>query len=155
MNRRLFLQHFAVGGGLAATFGLLHPSRLRASSPIDDAFSNRSEPAVLRSLFGDLQPIADERIRLDIPGFATLGNGVAVKTWADIDDVDIIAIITADNAFPLNASVLLSGARPYFSTRIRVEQSSAVTAYFSTGSVLYSATRQIKMGAGGYGTNIR
>ena len=157
MKRRLFLQQFALGGGLLAVSGsgLLRPTRLFASAPTDDVFSARSEDVVLRDLFGELQPVADDRIRMDIPLQVIPGNGVTLKTWADIDNVDTIAIVTAANAHPLNAYLNLFGAKPYFSTRIRVEQSSAVTVYFSTGSALYSATLQVKISAGGYGMSIR
>jgi sulfur-oxidizing protein SoxY len=155
MNRRLFLKHITFGGGLAAVcgVGLLIPYRLPAATIPDDVFTADSESTVLHSLFGDLQPVTDERIHMDIPYLAMRGRGVDLKTWADMDDVDTIAIITAGNTHPLNTCLLLSGAKPYFSSRIRVEQSSAVSAYFRAGSALYSTTRHIKITAGGYGTN--
>lgn len=157
MNRRLFLQKTALGGGLVAITGtsLLRPLRLRAGTVTDTVFSADNDAAVLRGLFGDLQPVENDRIRIDLPGHAALGYGVALKTWADIDDIDTVAILTAGNAFPLNAYAMLSGARPYFSARIRVERSSAVSVYFGTADALYSATRQVKISTGGYGMHIR
>lgn len=156
MKRRLFLKNIALGGGLVAISGAgLLPTRLPAAIRADDAFSADSESAVLHSLFGDLQPVADARIRMDAPIQSLRGSGVTLKVRADIDDVDTIAIVTSGNAHPLNTFVLLSGAMPCFSARIGVEQSSVVSAYFRAGDALYSATRQVKISAGGYGMNIR
>ena len=46
----------------------------------------------------------------------------------------------------------MTGAAGYFGTRIRVEQSSRITALVKVGELLDAGSTHIKMSAGGYGT---
>jgi predicted secreted protein len=66
-------------------------------------------------------------------------------------DARTIAIVTAENPQPLNGFVRLSGARGFLSTRLRIRQSSLVSAYVRTSDGLYMTSQRIKIGYGGYG----
>jgi sulfur-oxidizing protein SoxY len=63
----------------------------------------------------------------------------------------MIAIVTRNSPAPLNTYVTLSDAEGYYSTRIRMERSSIVTAYVRASGQLYSASTYIKVNRGGYG----
>ncbi|HXK55621.1 MAG: thiosulfate oxidation carrier protein SoxY [Gammaproteobacteria bacterium] len=148
MKRRSFLK-----GALSITAGiglLRSPGSLAAPGPAD-AFAARSEESVLRILFGDARAIAGEAVRIVAPIQATRGKGTPFKVICDLNGVEMIAVVTGNNRFPLNTYVSLSGAEGYYSTRIRVERSSTVTAYVKAGGDLYSASTHIKVNRGGYG----
>jgi hypothetical protein len=55
------------------------------------------------------------------------GKAVPYKVWCDLDGVEMIAIVTAKNRHPLNTYVSLFEADGYYSTRLRMEQTSTVT----------------------------
>lgn len=151
MKRRSFLQ-----GGLviAAGAGLLRAVDSLALVKPPDAFSARSEADVVKALFGNSSVVPGKEVRIEAPVQSMQDKATPLKVWCDLDDVAMIAIVTRSNRFPLNTFVRLFSAVGYYSTRIRLEQTSPVTAYVQAGDRVYSATAQIKLSQGGYGMHV-
>jgi predicted secreted protein len=152
MKRRSFLK------GTISTvtgLGLLRPIVSQAAPEPIDAFSARSVADVLKALFVDTRVIPSDAVKIDAPLQATKGQAISYKVSCELGGVETIAIVTANNRHPLNTYVNLFDADGYYSTRIRLEQTSMVTAYIKTGSGLYSASTHIKVSRGGYGMHSR
>lgn len=151
MKRRSFLQGSLV---IAAGAGLLRSVDSLALAEPADAFSARSEADVVKALFGNSSVVPARDVRIEAPVQSMQDKATPLKVWCDLDDVAMIAIVTRHNRFPLNTFVRLFSAAGYYSTRIRLEQTSPVTAYVQAGDRVYSATAQIKVSQGGYGMHI-
>ena len=153
MKRRSFLCGALSTGTLAivAGAGLLRANASPATDNPESAFAATSEAEALRALFGPLAPAPSERIRIEVPSQAMYGKGAACKVWCDLEGVEVIAVLTRNNRYPLNTFLRLSGADAYYSTRIRVEETSPVSVYVRAGSGLYFASATIKVSHGGYG----
>jgi predicted secreted protein len=104
----------------------------------------------LHLLFGTDNASLSKEVRIEAPLQGTRGKGVPISVHAGLIDVEAIAIVTRNNARPLNCVVRLTGADAYYSAPIRIEQSSAVAAYIKTGANLYYASTDVKVSAGGY-----
>lgn len=148
MKRRTFLKGVF---SIAAALGMASPVESPAAPDPIDAFSAGSVADVLSALFGDSQVIPSDAVRIEAPLQATKGKAVSYKVSCDLNGVEMIAIVTANNRHPLNTYVSLFDADGYYSTRIKMEQTSMVTAYIKTGGGLYSASTHIKVSYGGYG----
>lgn len=151
MKRRSFLQGTLI---IAVGAGLLRPvDSLALADPLD-AFAARSEADVLRVLFGSARALPSQDVRIDAPVQSMQDKATPLKVWCDLDEVAMIAIVTQNNQYPLNTFVRLFSAAGYYSTRIRLEQTSPVTAYAQAGGRVYSASAQIKVSQGGYGMHV-
>ena len=148
MKRRSFLTGTL---SIATGIGLLMPVRSLAVPEPRDAFTARRERYVLRALFGDTQLKRSDAVKIEAPLQATKGKAIPFKVSCDLNVVEMIAILTANNRYPLNTYVSLFDADGYYSTRIRVEQTSIVTAYVKADGELYSASTHVKVNEGGYG----
>jgi sulfur-oxidizing protein SoxY len=151
MKRRSFLQGTLA---IAAGAGLLRPFASLASVDLPDAFAARSEADVLMALFGSTDALPGKDVRIEAPVQSMQDKATPIKVWCDLDEVTMIAIVTRRNPFPLNTYIRLFAAAGYYSTRIRLEQSSLVTAYVQAGGQVYSAAAQIKVTQGGYGMHV-
>ena len=151
MKRRDFLQG---GLAIAAGAGLLRPVAAPALAETADGFTARSEADVLHALFGDTPVLPGEQVRIEAPAQSMQGKATPLKVWCDLDDVSMIAIVTRENRFPLNTYVRLFSAAGFYSTRIRLEKTSQVTACVAAGGKLYTASVMIKLSQGGYGMHI-
>ncbi len=148
MRRRSFFKGTL---SIAAGVGLLRPIGSPAMSEPMDAFAARSKTDVLYALFGDTWAIPSGAVKIDAPIQAMQVRAILFKVWCDLDGVEMIAIVTANNRHPLNTYVSLFAAHGYYSTHLRIERTSIVTAYIKSGGELYSASTYIKMSLGGYG----
>jgi sulfur-oxidizing protein SoxY len=151
MKRRSFLQATL---SVAAGAALLRPADSRALADTADAFAARSEADVLRTLFGDASLVPGKHVRIEAPVQSMQDKATPVKVFCDLEDVTMIVILTRENRFPLNTYIRLFSAAGYYSTRIRLEKTSVVTACVQAGGDLYSASVRIKVTQGGYGMHI-
>jgi sulfur-oxidizing protein SoxY len=139
---------------LAAGFGLFRPARLLAAGWPSDAFGAETEAKAVRALFGDAIAVPVDAVRLEAPKQAMYGQAVPVKVRADMNGVELIAILTEHNPHPLNTYLRVLGPVGLYGTRIRVERTSPVTAYIRAGGQLYKASVTVKVTRGGYGVNV-
>jgi len=157
MKRRVFLTGAVAGSAftLASVWSLLKPASAMAITRSNAAFQSTSESEVLRNLFGSVSATPSEAVKIEMPLQAMYGKGAPIKVRCEMDGVDLIAILTRNNRCPLNSVLRLQGANAYYSTRIRVERNSTIVAYVMAGDSLYSATAEVKVSHGGYGTHIK
>ncbi len=152
MKRRSFLQGTLAGSALAMAAGTGYLKSAEATAAVGpvNAFAARSEAEALRALFGDAEATPSDAVRVKAPYVAMRGKGVPVKVWCAMDNVEVIAVVAGNNRYPLTTLVKFTGADAYYSTRIRIEQTSPVTAYVKVGSRLYSASTTIRVTRGGF-----
>jgi len=154
MKRRPFLQAGVAAGGfaLAAASGLLKPTTVLASNWPERAFMAGTEAEVLVALFGQSQSIASKAVTIKAP---KVGNpeAVPVTVQTQLENVTAIAVVVAGSPHPLCTSVVLSdSAAGYYATRIKMADTSRVTAYVQAGGRIHSASASVKISNAGYGT---
>lgn len=127
-----------------------------AAAPADQggvraALVAETVPEVLAELFPGMRPEPHRGVRLEAPLIVARDGTVLIKVSAKIDQIEAIAIVTNNNRQPLNAVIKLRKADPYFATRIKLEQTSQLTAYVATANGLFSASSLVKLSSAAYG----
>ena len=155
INRRTFLKGTVAGGvvAVAASAGLLKPTRVLAAAWPAAAFDAKSIDDALKGLYGSSAASADAKaITIKAPLQAENGAVVPIAVSTSLPKVDSIAILVAGNANPLVASVNLSnGAEGYFSARMKMGKTSNVQVVARAGGKLHTASQEIKVTVGGCG----
>ncbi len=152
MKRRQFL-HSSVAGGavaVAASSGLLRPSVALAERANESAFKAAQPDEAVKTLFSGLQPEDSTEITIKAPKQAENGAVVPIKVETTLP-AETIAIVAEKNPFPLTTAVNLNGAKGFYSTRIKMGQTSDVVAYVKAGDKLYKTSTTIKVTVGGCG----
>jgi sulfur-oxidizing protein SoxY len=153
MNRRTFLKGTVAGSVLAvaATAGLLTPTRVLAAAWPAAAFDAKSIDDSLKSLYGTSAAADSKAIAIKAPIQAENGAVVPIAVSTSLPGVESIAIFVQANERPLIASVALSGAEGYFSARMKMGKTSDVKVVVKSGGKLHVASQQIKVTVGGCG----
>jgi sulfur-oxidizing protein SoxY len=152
-TRRACLRYALFVGALTASAaaGLTVPRRVLARRSTN-AFMATTEQEVLQDLFGTTQYTPSDAITIEAPLQGT-AKSVPLTVSTTLEQVGLIAIVTQANPNPLCATLRPRGASPYVRTRIKMSRSASVTVYVQAGGKLYSASRNVKITAGGYGTS--
>ena len=153
LERRTFLKAtLGVSAvGLAASAGLLTPTRVLAAEWPKNAFDAKSIAAALKDLYGASASTASGSIKIKAPIQAENGAVVPIAVSASLPNVQGLAVFVEKNAQPLIANVTLHGADGYFSARMKMGQTSDVHVVCKAGGKLYSAKQTIKVTVGGCG----
>ena len=154
LNRRTFLKGTLAGGVLtvAASAGLLAPTRVLAAAWPKSAFDAKSMDEAISGIFGSATAPANQAITIKAPLQAENGAVVPISISTTLPNVEAIAILVDKNATPLISSVaLMNGAEGYFSARMKMGKTSDVKVIVKAGGKLHSATQQIKVTVGGCG----
>jgi len=153
MNRRTFLKGTVAGSVLAvaASAGLLTPTRVLAAAWPAAAFDAKSVDDALKSLYGTSAAADSKAITIKAPIQAENGAVVPIAVSTSLANVEAIAIMVAGNNQPLVANVNLAGAVGYFSARMKMGKTSDVKVVVKSGGKLHMATQQIKVTVGGCG----
>ena len=153
LHRRTFLKAtLGVSAvGLAASAGLLTPTRVLAAEWPKNAFDAKSIAAALKDLYGASAATASGSIKIKAPIQAENGAVVPIAVSTNLPNVQGLAVFVEKNAQPLVASVVLTGADGYFSARMKMGQTSDVHVVCKAGGKLYSAKQTIKVTVGGCG----
>jgi sulfur-oxidizing protein SoxY len=153
INRRTFLKGTLAGSvvAVAATAGLLQPTRVLAAAWPAGAFDAKGIDEALKSLYGTSAAADSKAISIKAPLQAENGAVVPIAVSTTLPNVESIAILVAANERPLVASVALSGAAGYFSARMKMGKTSDVKVAVKSGGKLHVATQQIKVTVGGCG----
>jgi len=153
MNRRTFLKGTVAGSVLAvaASAGLLTPTRVLAAAWPAAAFDAKSVDDALKSLYGTSAAADSKAITIKAPIQAENGAVVPIAVSTSLANVEAIAIMVAGNNQPLVANVNLNGAVGYFSARMKMGKTSDVKVIVKSGGKLHMATQQIKVTVGGCG----
>jgi len=156
MKRRLFLGSTvaAAAASIVGTTGLFRQTVVHAAEWPRQAFRARTESEVVKALFDNAAILRDSiQVRLTVPRQLN-GEIVRVRVETDLPDVDAIALVTGNNALPLNTIVLMKSCRGYYSTLIRVTTPSPITAYVRAAGKVHSRSAFVKHTSGGYGMNL-
>ena len=153
ITRRSFLQSTLAGSALAvaASAGLLTPTRVLAAAWPAGAFEAKTVDDVLRGLYGTSTAADSKAITINAPIQAENGAVVPITVSTTLPDVEAISILVAGNANPLVASVSLTGAQGYFSARMKMGKTSDVKVVVKSGGKLHTASQQVKVTVGGCG----
>lgn len=153
ITRRTFLHRTLAGSALAvaASAGLLHPTRVLAATWPAGAFEAKTIDDVLKGLYGTSTATDSKAIAIKAPIQAENGAVVPITVSTTLTNVESIAILVAGNPNPLVASVNLSGAEGFFSARMKMGKTSDVKVIVKSGGKLHVATQQIKVTVGGCG----
>jgi sulfur-oxidizing protein SoxY len=136
---------------MLAVGAILSLPRLLFAARPDKAFESTDAKAVFAELFGDT-PAASSRVAMKIPDIAENGAVVPVTISTDLENVESISVIVMNNPTPLAASFDL-GPRslPKISVRIKMGESSIVSAVVKADGKLYSTEKEVKVTIGGCG----
>jgi len=137
--------------GLAGTAGLVRAPRVEAAEWPKTAYEAKSVDDALKALYGSSQTTASGAIKIKAPPVAENGAVVPVTVSADLPNVESISIFVEKNERPLVSAMNISGADPYYSTFIKMAQTSDVHFVVKSGGKLYSSKATIKVTAGGCG----
>lgn len=156
MNRRYFMKSVICSSALGLYTGIESFSMIQQVSANTDknAFNATSKAEVVEILFGQKQISPGNKIQLHTPILVSHGQPALAEVSCELADVKIIALLTENNRYPLNTFIKLQGAEAFYSTRIRVEETSAVHAYVLANGQLYTTSKIIKVNSSGYGTHL-
>jgi len=128
------------------------PVRLLAAAWPEKAFSAPEMNAALKGLFGTDVLAASDQITLKAPEIAENGAVVPVSIKTTLPNVESISIVVEKNPRPMVATFEIPpGTLPDISSRIKMAETSDVTAVIKTSDGLYSTVRQVKVTIGGCG----
>ena len=147
VGKRLLLK-----GGVALAALAALPRTLLAAMWPEEAFAATEADAAMSTLFGTNQATASDQITLKVPEIAENGAVVPVTISTTLADVESISIVVKNNPRPLVASFEIpAGTLPDVSSRIKMGETSDVTAVVKTADGLYSTSRLVKVTIGGCG----
>jgi sulfur-oxidizing protein SoxY len=147
----------AIVAGLASVGLVGAPPVRRARAAADAAtwpqaaFSQKTEAAAIKALFGKT-PEASDKIDLDAPEIAENGAVVPISVSTTLPDVTSIAIVVAENPFPLAANYRIPpGTAAAVANRLKMAKTSKVLALVASGDKVFSASKEVKVTVGGCG----
>lgn len=149
MNRRTVVKAIAAGGALMGLGALMPKVALAAWN--EKAFNAKAQDEAINALYGGG---AEEsaNVVLNAPDIAENGAVVPVSVSSDLPNVESMAVFIEKNPSPLSAQFMVpAGTTADVSTRVRIGQTSNVTAIVMAGGKTYSATKEVKVTIGGCG----
>jgi len=153
-TRRGVLRGFALAGLISIGLNALRSVAAYAADAAGwptEAFRQKSEAAALKSLYGRTAEPSDQ-IKLDAPEIAENGALVPVSVTTSLPNVTSISFLATENPFALAASYPIpEGTLPAVSNRLKMAKTSNVVAIVESDGKLYSASREVKVTAGGCG----
>jgi len=128
------------------------PRVLLAAVWPEKAFNATGMSAALVDLFGTDVTTATDQITLKVPEIAENGAVVPVSIKTTLENVESISILVEKNPRPMAATFEIpKGTLADISSRIKMAETSDVTAVIKTSDGIYSTARQVKVTIGGCG----
>ena len=128
------------------------PRMLLAAAWPEKAFSESEMSAALEGSFGTDDLTASDQIVLKVPEIAENGAVVPVSIKTSLPNVESISIVVEKNPRPMVATFeILPGTLADISSRIKMAETSDVTAVIKTTEGIYSTAKQVKVTIGGCG----
>ena len=147
IGRRLFLQ-----GSVAAAALLAIPRALLAAAWPEKAFGAEAAAKAMTELFGTDQAAPSTAISLTAPEIAENGAVVPISVETTLENVRSVSIVVEKNPRPLAVTFdIPPGTLPDVACRIKMGQTSPVTAVVQTDTGVYSASKEVKVTIGGCG----
>jgi sulfur-oxidizing protein SoxY len=147
-QRRTILKSAGAFGMLAALGLITHAEAIAAEGrPGFDAISFAD---AVKAIGG---PAAESKdINLTAPEIAENGAVVPLSVASAIPDTEAIYVFVEKNPNPLSAAFMIpAGTDPSVTTRVKMGESSRVTAVVKAGGKLYTTSRETKVTLGGCG----
>lgn len=153
MKRRTFLRATLAGSVLAvaATAGLLKPTQVLASNWPTAAFTGKTADAAIKALYGTAKRTPSKAIKINASVQAEDGSSVPVAVTTSLKDVQSMSIYVHKNVQPLVVSATITGGGGYVRANIKMAKTSKVEFVVKAGGKLYTASKSIKVTAGGCG----
>ncbi len=154
MNRRTFLKSSLAGGvvAVAASAGLLTPTRVLAAAWPTAAFEAKNVNDTLKNLYGTSTTVDGKGvITPKIPIQAEDGSMVRVEVVTSLPNVESVAVLVDGNPSPLVAKADFNGATGYFRTNMKMAKTSNVIVVVKSQGKLHAVSQQVKVTAGGCG----
>lgn len=128
------------------------PRMLWAAVWPEKIFNETTMKSALVALFGTDVMTASDKISLKVPEIAENGAVVPVSIKTSLPNVESISIVVEKNPRPMVANFeILPGTLPDISSRIKMAETSDVTAVVKTSDGIFSTARQVKVTIGGCG----
>jgi sulfur-oxidizing protein SoxY len=140
------------GAGLlsiAAAAGLLKPARVLAEW--NQAGFGATKVADALVAIGASGAAESGDIAIMAPGIAENAAAVLVEITVNMPDVESLAILNEKNTYPLVGQYILADFGGFLSTRIKMPTTSDVRAVVKAGGKFYTAAKEVRVSAGGYG----
>jgi sulfur-oxidizing protein SoxY len=153
-SRRKVLQ--STGGmavmGLAAAAGLFKPGSAWAQQSWNkEAFSTKSLNDTVKAMGGSTAAESKE-ILINSPDIAENGAVVPFTISSKIPNTEQVALLVEKNPNVLAASFNIpAGTEPWVNTRVKMGQTSNVTALVKADGKFYYTTKEVKVTLGGCG----
>lgn len=150
MNRRFFVKGVAA---CAAGLGFLKSVAALALDWPKAVFDTETEPDAVKAFFGDTPVAESADVMIKAPLQAENGAVVPIKVTTTLADAETIAIMVEKNPAPFITAVNLQpgSSGGLFSARIKMGQTSNVSAYVKAGGKIHLASQEIKVTVGGCG----
>jgi sulfur-oxidizing protein SoxY len=117
-----------------------------------DAFRQKDEAGVLKTLYAGRTVEVSDQVRLEAPEIAENGAVVPVSVASTLPDVTSISILVLENPYTLAASYTLGpGVTAAVANRLKMAKTTNVVALVEAGGKLYGAGREVKVTVGGCG----
>jgi sulfur-oxidizing protein SoxY len=151
-TRRIFLKAGSSAGLIATAVaaGLLKPGQALADWD-SAAFSATSMTDAFVAI-GASGAVPSADLVLNTPGVAEKDAAVQVEVVTALPDVEFVAILAENVPNPLIAQFTLANFGGMLSTRIKMHETSKVHAIVKSGGTFYSAVKEVRITAGGYGS---
>jgi sulfur-oxidizing protein SoxY len=152
-QRRTILQ---TGGGAAtlalmATAGLFNPGLAFAQQWNKPAFETKNVPDTVKAM-GGTAPAESKDIQIQAPDIAENGAVVPISVTSNIPKTQSISILVEKNPNSLSASFdIPEGTDAYVQTRVKMGQTSLVTALVKADGKYFYVNKEIKVTLGGCG----
>ncbi|MFV1996962.1 MAG: thiosulfate oxidation carrier protein SoxY [Acidiferrobacterales bacterium] len=153
MKRRTFLRATVASSAMvvAAAAGLLKPTMVLAATWPVAAFSGKSVNAALSALYGTSKRSRSKDIKINASEQAEDGSSVPVAVKTTLNNIESISILVHKNMQPLLVSANITGGGGYVRTNIKMLKTSKVEFVVKADGKLYTASKNIKVTAGGCG----
>lgn len=151
--RRVVLRGAGATGMLAAALaaGLLKPERAIAASWNKAAFDSKSTVDALQRM-GAANPQNTGDIVIEAPQIAENGAVVPIEVMSKVPGTTSLAVLVEKNPQPLAGQFqFMAGALPFVKINLKMGESSLVRVIAEAGGKHYTATKEIKVTAGGCG----
>lgn len=149
IKRRTVVKGVAASGALMG-LGAFMP-RIALAAWNEKAFTSKQQAEAVSALYGS-DAESSPNVVLNAPDIAENGAVVPVSVSTDLADVESMAILIEKNPSPLAVQFMVpAGTDAEASTRVRIGQTSNVTAVVMAGGKAYSSTKEVKVTIGGCG----
>lgn len=131
---------------------LIFPYRFLAAWPKNAFRATSSKDALIALGPHGKKPVESNRVILNAPQIAENGALVPISVTTDLEGVKRISVLVANNPNPLAADFELSPVSiPEIKVKVKLGESSPVTAAVETKEKLYTKSQEVKVTLGGCG----